>query len=131
VLAGCGSDKKKTNPLSPGGGGVGGTSTTFTGTFMSGTESGKLTITIGTTSPANAVLGQIAPATAESAKRTAPMPAKIFGLATVVRVPASARRLRARPRSRRSMPVTHRAVESPTIADAWHTRERPLLIVDT
>ncbi|HEY7727221.1 MAG TPA: hypothetical protein VID50_02085, partial [Candidatus Eisenbacteria bacterium] len=47
LLAGCGDDKK--NPASPpGGGGV--QSSSFVGIFTNGTESGKISITINTTS---------------------------------------------------------------------------------
>ena len=50
ALAGCSKSDKK-NPLAPGGGGGGGaTTTTFVGTFTSGTNSGKLTVTVATTS---------------------------------------------------------------------------------
>src|SRR5436190_827114 len=49
----------------------------------------------------------------------------------IVRVPASERRLKPRPRSRKSMPVRHRAPQSPAIAHPSKSRETRGLIVDT
>ncbi len=46
ILAGCSSDNS--NPVNPGGG----STSSFTGMFASGTQSGKLTVTVNTTSPA-------------------------------------------------------------------------------